>query len=374
MEKEPVEVSPEPDAEPGEDVDDALERLEGGEVQTVNKARTQKKGQLSTALIPGKKRTRDQILAELKAAREAAKAKEEASTLGSRFKKIGAKQAPGSRVERDSKGREVLVIVDEDGHEKRKVRKVAVETSDERAAFVPDKKTEVLGMEVPEFYKKKQQEQAEEEAAREENIFDDADSDYDPLAGMSSDSEDSGSEGEVNDDEAKATALSKKDATDPSQQMPPPPAPAAAAEAARSGPRNYFGTANPLEEESRKAPSLSDPAILAALQKARKLNMVEKSEEEQKEAERQERLKRLVQSSNRDEQDMDMGFGTNRVEDEDDGEDNQIKLSTWGDGDDGDPSKGSKAKRKRGPKKRKGDGNNAADVMRVLERRKAESS
>jgi hypothetical protein len=33
-----------------------------------------------------------------------------------------------------------------------------------------------------------------------------------------------------------------------------------------------------------------------------------------------------------------------------------------------------KGKRKRGPKKRKGDGNSAADVMRVLEKRKAAGS
>ena len=116
-EKKPAEGSPEPEAEPAEDVDDALERFEGGDVQTVVKEKTKKKGQLSTALVPGRKRTRDQILAELKAAREAAKAKEAESALGTRFKKIGAKQAPGSRIERDSKGREVLVIVDEDGHE-----------------------------------------------------------------------------------------------------------------------------------------------------------------------------------------------------------------------------------------------------------------
>jgi len=373
-EEKPAEVAgeadPESDAEPDEEIDDALERLEGDEVQAVVKAKTQKKGQLSTKLVPGKKRTRDQILAELKAAREAARAQAEASALGSRFKKIGAKQAPGSRVERDSKGRDVLIIIDEDGHEKRKVRKVAAkELSDERAAFVPDKTAEVLGMEVPEFYQRKQQQQAEEEAAKEENIFDDADSDYDPLAAVNSGSEDSESDGEVDDDGAKPTASVKKGAAETSQDMPPPLPPTAP-----QRPRNYFGTANPLEEESRKAPSLSDPAVLAALQKARKLNLVEKSEEEQKEAERQARLKKLIRSSNRDEQDMDMGFGTNRIEDEEDGDDDQIKLSAWGDEDGGEDGRGGKGKRKRGPKKRKGDGNNAADVLAVMERRKAESS
>ncbi len=86
-------------------------------MHTLEKEKTKKKGQLSTSLVPGKKRTRDQILAEMRAAREAVKAKGE-SGLGARFKKIGGPRIAGSRIERDSKGREVLVIVDEDGREK----------------------------------------------------------------------------------------------------------------------------------------------------------------------------------------------------------------------------------------------------------------
>jgi hypothetical protein len=71
---------------------------------------------------------------------------------------------------------------------------------------------------------------------------------------------------------------------------------------------------------------------------------------------------------------MDMGFGTSRFEDEEDFEDQKIKLSQWGQDDGDEESKGGKAKRKRGPKKRKGDVNNAADVLRVIEARKAAKS
>jgi len=55
-------------------------------------------------------------------------------------------------------------------------------------------------------------------------------------------------------------------------------------------------------------------------------------------------------------------------------EERKVKLSVWSGsreagGGDGEKGEG-KGKRKRGPKKRKGDGNNAADVLQVLERRK----
>ena len=86
----------------------------------------------------------------------------------------------------------------------------------------------------------------------------------------------------------------------------------------------------------------------------------------------------MLQQDDRDAEDMDMGFGSSRFADEEDFEDKKIKLSKWGGDDVRDEDGGGigdgKGKRKRGPKKRKGDGNNAADVMRVLEKRKASSS
>jgi hypothetical protein len=96
---------------------------------------------------------------------------------------------------------------------------------------------------------------------------------------------------------------------------------------------------------------------------------------EAKEARLQKRAKMLA-GSDRDLDDMDLGFGSSRFGDEEEGEDGQrIKLSTWkgtGDDDDDDDNGGSKEKKKKG-RRRKGDKNSAADVLGVMERRKEAS-
>ncbi|KAK3383838.1 hypothetical protein B0T24DRAFT_606430 [Lasiosphaeria ovina] len=374
-------------AELGEDPDDVLEQLESAEVHAITREKVQKKGQLATTTLnQGQKRSRNQILAEMKAARDAVKAKAE-SSLGPRFKKIGAKKTPGTRIERDSKGREVMIIIDEDGHEKRKVRKIEPkpweEQEKEAAAFTSGN---VLGMEVPEFYKKQLAEQAEREAAEEQKeitIFDDAGSDYDPLAGLEdgSDDDSSAEEGEAKEaaagegPAATATAALPDTGKKPSATlMGPPPKPDAASSAAR----NYFKDSKTAltSAESYKAPSLNDPTLLAALQRARAISAAEKSEEEQKAAEREQRLKKKLLESSRDDDDLDLGFGSSRAEDQADAEDAKVKLSTWrgghDDDDDGEDGggRGDKSKRKRGPKKRKGDKNSFEDVMKVMERNK----
>lgn len=367
------EAADEGEQSPGEDVDDAFEQLEDREVTAMVREKAKKQGQYATtSLVPGQKRSRNQILAEMKAAREAAKAKKE-SALGSKFKKIGGKKEPGSRIERDDKGREVLIIVDEDGNERRKVRKVAAEVEKEREAFKVDPNAKVLGMEVPEYYQKKSQEQQQEE--EDLKMFSDVESDYDPLGGLQSGSDDS----DDSEDGTKKKTRSKSPASQGSksegevdeEHKPPMSKPQDLVQ----HPRNYFKSSL-ISEQKTAGPALNDPSVLAALKKAKTLNAEAKSEEEQKEAERQERLKKMLASADRDAEDMDMGFGTNRVEDEEDLEDDgKVKLSAWGGGEDDDEHGGSsKSKRKRGPKKRKGDGNNVADVMKVLEKRKAGES
>ena len=361
---------------PEDDADDILDELEHSEIKAVEREKVQKKGQFApVSLNPGQKRSRNQILAEMKAMRAAAKAKAEESSLGSKFKKIGAKQAPGTRIERDSRGREVMIIVDEDGHERRKVRKLdpkeAEEQKREEAALMS---STVLGMEVPEFYKKQQAEQAaqQEEDDKEINIFDDAGSDYDPLAALEEDDASSSSDEER---AAKEDASSSKPPPT-STDMPPPPIPAAKPAAA---PRNYFqdsktGLASQATYKS-KTLAVDDPAFLAALKKAKSVVAAEKSEEEQKDADREARLRKKLLESRRDDDDLDLGFGSSRAEDEADlAEDSKVKLSEWGvDGDeDGDEiAGGGGGKRKRGGKKRKGDKNSFADVMKVIERNKA---
>lgn len=419
---------------PEGDVDDEFEKMEGSEVQAVEREKAKKKGQYSTttAAVAGQKRSRDQILAEMKAQREAAKQAKAAAAgpaLNSRFKKIGAPQAAGSRIEIDSRGREVLVIVDEDGHEKRKVRKAAAPPTGDNNTEAPKVDGTVLGMEVPEFYKKKQEAEAAAAAAKEVDIFEDAGSDYDPLAGMDSESSDEDSDeekgkktekkddkktekeedsrdakrrrrssssssredGEASDASSRSTDSRRRRRRSTSRERRP------AAEPSAAKPRNnYFGGSTLLSEQSsRGGPSLNDPSVLAALRKAKQMREASESEAKSqalsKEAEREARLKKLMQSSDRDAEDLDMGFGTNRLEDTEDLDEDRAgrkeRLSTWRGGgnggggaedDDNDEeggggSRGDKSKRKRGGKKRKGDGNNAEDVMRVLERRKEAS-
>ncbi|KAF3360574.1 hypothetical protein VDGD_04166 [Verticillium dahliae] len=368
----------EEDALPAEEMEDEFDRIEVKEVQAVanaDKAEKKKKGQV--ALIPGKKRTRDQIVAEMKAARLAAAQAAKEASLGDRFKKIGARQKAGTRIERDNKGREVMIIVDEDGHEKRKVRKVQrdfEEDERQRELMRPDRDAKPLGMEVPEIYQK-QPEPAEEE---DDDIFADAGDDYDPLAGMDSDSDEDEDEDHKHKDktagEEEAQAKDEKAAA--KQAMPPPPRPKQA-EA-----KDYFKGSKTelLSAQTRKAPSMSDPDIQAAFKRAAQLGAAAKDRKgddddndmaDEEARRRAEKHKKMLESSNRDDADIDMGFGTSRFEDEEDFDDTKVKLSEWGHDDDEGEGKGGKGKRKRGPKKRKGDANNAADVLRVMEQRKA---
>ncbi|VUC21125.1 unnamed protein product [Clonostachys rosea] len=367
-------------AEEENDIDDAFDELEQQDVTVVEKEKAEKKkGQLSTvSLAPGKKRTRDQILADLKAARAAVKASQ-APALGDRFRKIGGKKEPGTRMEVDSKGREVLIIVDADGHEKRKVRKLAPgQTAEHSDLLMPDTNAKPLGMEVPEQYRKKEEEPEEDEDM---DIFEGVGDDYDPLAGM----EGSDSESDSEDDESRPKREKRteakdeettetRDASTEGEVLPRPEAQAKT---------DYFKGAKTglLSTESTKAPSMSDPAIMAAIKRAAAIKKSTADEEEGSDEEdgleaeekkaREERHRQMLQVSNRDDEDLDMGFGTSRFEDEEDFGDTKVKLSAWdGDGGEGDGSRGGKSKRKRGPKKRKGDANSAADVLRVMEQRK----
>ncbi|KAH8647585.1 hypothetical protein BGZ60DRAFT_570358 [Tricladium varicosporioides] len=350
--------------EEAEDVDDELDELEGKEVRAMVKEKVAKKGEMAPPELMGKKRNRDQLIAELKAARAAAKAAAQPS-LGSKFKKVGEKRAE-SRIEKDKKGREVLITIDEDGNEKRKVRKIQAEPEVEKGhgLLMPDKDAKPLGMEVPEIPKPL------EDDNEDINIFDDAGDDYDPLAGLEEDSsdeeKDDQEEGELSD-EGKKTERETKNKTE-ALSMAPPPRP--------SQSRNYFGDSKPKPEPSNKPAALSDPTLLAALKKASSLNPIlnpSASDAEQKAKE--EKRRKMLQQDDRDAQDMDMGFGSSRFGDEEEmeGEGKKVKLSEWGkDGeDDGEGGKGEgKGKRKRGPKKRKGDVNSASDVLAAMERRK----
>lgn len=355
--------------EADEDADDALDQLELQDVQAIEKEKAEKKkGQLST-VVAGKKRSRNQILADMKAARAAAKAQAEPN-LGDRFRKIGTTQKLGTRIEIDSKGREVLIVVDADGHEKRKVRKLKPGEEDQAKNDLPmpDKDAKPLGMDVPEQYRKKDELVAEDEG--DVNIFDDVGDDYDPLAGMGESESDSDSETTKQPSQNKEEVSQEQSRA--SVSMPPPPKPSV-------GSRNYFKDSKTRlisEEAGERAPSMSDPMIMAAIKKAASLRPIETEEDEKARQDTkaaEERRKKLLEMSQRDDDDLDLGFGTSRFEDEEDFEDH--KLATWGDdGDDeeGGRSRNGKGQRKRGgAKKRKGDANNAAEFLRMMEQRKS---
>ena len=361
--------------------------------------------------VAGKKRTRDDILAELRAARKAGGAAGGPAqpTLGPKFRKVGQKREE-TRIERDEKGREVLIITDEDGKVKRKVRRAQPGGNNDRVNEaksinlpMPDKDVTPLGMEVPEAYRGKG-EDGEEETG---DIFDDAGSDYDPLAGLvdddddEGDDDDDGEEGEVLEDGGPGTpikadtrtAKSPEHSASHNNEQRVTVSDSIGSHTSPVKPRNYFSSVSeaPPEDDARAPNPLSDPAILAALRKASTLDpsrMTGKGEDT-KDDDADEVLRRrrrheqmlAATAHDRDAEDMDLGFGSSRVEDEEmDDDGKRIKLSAWGDvgaagsgggrdeGARGD--KGGKAKRKRGPKKKKGDPNSAADVLRVMEQRK----
>ncbi|OAA49290.1 RED-lik [Metarhizium rileyi] len=364
-----------PGAKDDTNVDDAFDELESREVQVIKKEKAEKKqGQLSRVMAGGK-RTRNQILADMKAARAAAKEQAEPA-LSDRFRKIGMTRKLGTRIERDRKGREVLIVVDADGHEKRKVRRLkpGEEEQSKNELPMPDKNSKPLGMQVPEQYRKTEDAVVEDDG--EVNIFDDVGDDYDPLAGMDDSGSGSDSDLETTGKPEADNDASKDKAGAKAGSMPPPPS------EPQTGTRNYFQDSKTglISEEARqRAPSMSDPAIMAAFKKAAALRPIETEDDDDEGSSRQgrkaaeERRRKLLELSQRDDEDLDMGFGTSRYEDEEDFEDHE--LASWdndGDDDDGEGgrSRNTRSQRKRGPKKRKGDANNAADFLRMLESRK----
>ncbi|TKA76365.1 hypothetical protein B0A49_06093 [Cryomyces minteri] len=393
--------------EPDPDVDEEFEKLEEKEVAPMAREKAVKKGDMAPPPpVAGTKRTRDAILAEFKASRRAAAEAKVAArpNLGPKFRKMGEIRET-SRIERDERGREVLITVDEDGRVKRKVKKVKVDELDaSNRLLMPNKELAPLGMEVPDLTP------APSLMGEDDDIFEGVGHAYNPL-GDTGDEDDSSSEKELDEVQkvgktevdvsgpqnvsaaSQPSALSSRASTTEPEPAPtpmvPPPALAAISEHPQITARNYFGDAgsSTATAETAVAP-VADPTFLAALKKAGRMDALQSTDVESEDVEpdvnavvKAERLKRraaMLASADRDMDDMDLGFGSSRFGDEEDAEGGpRIKLSKWkgtvGDDDDEDgkgPGKGS-AKRKRGPKTRKGDKDSAADVLRVMEARKA---
>lgn len=373
----------------GIDVDEEFNQIEEKEVRPLEKQERPKRGEMAPPpVLVGKKRNRDEILKELKASRLAtAEAEKQAKVpcLGPRFTKLGGKKE-NSRIEKDDRGRDVLITVDDEGRVKRKVKKARTEnepTSD-RGLLMPDKDIKPLGMEVT---------PAVSVPVDDDNgdIFEGIGNDYNPLAGLE---EDESNESDEGNSDRHASELS--DGTDQNpqdsaaqeknqspQQRAPPIENQVATEPLNPTPdaprrkRNYFNDSETQAEDSiptTSSNSLNDPTILAALKKASTINPLSDTVAiNDEEAAKTARRKKMLEADDRDEDDMDMGFGGSRFEDGEDGEEGKIKLSVWNGKEAGEAPGGGKGKpRKRGAKKRKGDGNSAADVLQVMARRKGE--
>ena len=357
----------------GADMDKELDEVEGKEIQPVFKQEKLKQGYLAQPQGVGKKRNRDDILKELRASRLATATsvtQAAAPTLGPRFTKVGQRKAV-SRIEKDDRGREVLITTDENGKVKRKVKKAITEEPETRTGLLmPDKDSKPLGIDVmiPKSFL--------EESDQDRDIFEDVGADYDPLEGLEDDEDESDGHESTPDHERLSTKDLVAVAAPPSSdrsRMPPPPLPSKVV----AGKRDYFGEVAEKKAGASEAPAyqLTDPTILGALKKASTINPLrtQGSSAASEEASKSARHKEMLEAHDRDADDMDLGFGGSRFGDEDEAEGKKIKLSVWGkEGGKEDRSQEGKTPRKRGPKKRKGDVNSAADVLKVLESRKGE--
>ena len=363
---------PEPEPEPEIDLDEEIEKLESQEIRPLVKEEPLKKGEMAAPLVPraGKKRTRDDILKELRESRAklAEEAKAQLPQLGPRFSKVGAKKET-SRIEKDSKGREVLITTDAKGNVKRKIKKAKVE-DESSGLLMPNKDLAPLGMNVSTLIPAPAPPEEEDE-----DIFGEVGKEYNPLAGLVNDDDDD----DEDSDNSHAPTKSPREKPEKPQpspstaadaaSMPPPPKPAPAK-------RNYFDDTAPEDDNTNATAHnpLQDPTILAALKKASTINPLSTSDPStvDEEAAKLARRKKMLENNDRDADDMDLEFGSSRFGDQEDLEDTRkIKLSVWYG--EGGGEGGGKKERKRAPKKRKGDVNSAADVLRAMEAKKEKS-
>lgn len=367
------------------DVEDELERALERDVEALSNKKTEADtAEEAAEAAPTVALSRDEILRQMKERRknpQAIQAPPQPVLDQSRFKKLEPAIKSNKRKFTESingRRREVLVITNKDGTTKRKTRWLDPEpdpsaTKTEPAAWGSDLPEQVIA----------RQKAAEEAASKAlEDDDDDGDifggvADYDPLAGLDSDSE---AENKATDD--TTTKENAEQTADPPTTSKPLKS--------TSGPRNYFNASN--TEEEQKYDPRNDPSILAALKRAAQLRQQEETEsngQEQSsasntnpedEARNRALLKKLQQQSGQDDVDVDMSFGGDGRfdEEEDEGALSKQKLSQWkglgqeGDEEEDDAKNGAKdkEKRKRGGKKKMGDKNSFADVMSVLEGRK----
>jgi len=277
----------------------------------------------------------------------------------------------------------VLIITGPDGKEKRKVKKQKVEEPAPEVRHDLDDVNKPINMHnLPEPKK---------EESEDEDIFAGVGSNYNPLANF--DDSDDESDEETAKPEPTAPKLDAAESqsegevySEAEEDAPAKPTNTAPAAPAK---RDYFAsTARSTSTAEPSDLSAADATVRAALAKVRNLDenstllqnlgSTDPNDPASKEARLKKRAAELA-ASDRDMEDMDMGFGASRFDDaeEMEREGEKVKFSQWkglgaeGDDEDGEEGgKGPKKVRKRGGKKRKGDKNNADDVLNVMERQK----
>lgn len=382
----------EADQEEAPEVEDAFDELAEEDIGPIVRDKAEKKGERMTTppTVVGVKRSRNDILKELKRQREeaaraaAAEHEKRYPSLGPGFRKVNA-QGETSRIETDEKGREVLIVTGPDGKEKRKVKKqkVVEEAPPEVRYDLDDVRKPINMHNLPEPKK---------EESEDDDIFEGVGSNYNPLANFDEDDEDDSDQEEVIQDapgtaaEAKGSPLGEQT----QEEMMAPPSlegkPVQTASSTAPAKRNYFNsTTRGTSSENPSGVSLADATVRAALAKVRNLDenstllqnlSTDPNDPNSTEARLKKRAAELA-ASDRDLEDMDLGFGASRFDDAEDmeREGEKVKFSQWkglgaeGDDEDGeDGGKGAMKQRKRGGKKRKGDKNNPDDVLKVMER------
>lgn len=371
--------SPEPEESPGPeeygdgdgdgeeevDMDAEFERVteEKGQEEVASTAPNTKEKKKGTMAPPPQKKSRNEILKELKASRAAAAPAPPApaeSVLGSKFKKLSDSSKPEKKrwVEQDENGRrkEILAITDAQGNTKRKTRWLD-NPGEPTGLLMPAKDAKPLGMDVPVGMAATAAPADEDE---DEDIFEGVGADYNPLADL-----DDGSSSDDSDEEGQVQVPGSAAKKPPTEEPPQPSTTESPLEPSR--PRNYFSIRNEPtvdEDQARVNPLAHDPSLLAAFKRAAALRQADEKKDDQggdKDSNHGQRfLEEMRRREAQDAMDMDMGFGGSRVEDDE--EEEPVVLEGEG------GSRGNK--RKRGPKKRKGDKDNVSDVMKVMEARK----
>lgn len=365
-----------PSAKTEAEIEEELEKYESKDIQPVVKTNKIKKGEMAPPVpVAGRKRNRDEILKDLKASRVASSKQ---PSLGPRFTKLGASKEK-SRIEKDQKGREILIVIDEHGKVKRKVRKTKIqsESTTDGGLLMPDKNVKPLGMEILPVA------QSAPNVSDDEDIFEGIGTEYNPLGGLEEDDQADSDTSDSSRSESHQAAPKIPIQTDDESDLAPESIPTKDLSGARMDPtppqpvkppRNYFNSSDvPSSSMQAATPGPLDVSTLrTVLNKASVSNSTPLSmATSESEAAKLERRRKMLESHDRDADDMDMGFGESRFDDGEDGDEGKVKLSVWGQGGD-DNEETRKTKRKRGAKKRKGDGNSAVDVLRVIEKRKEE--